>query len=213
MIPIRAQNSSRKFPLLTNVLIFTNVLVFLYMLFLPEKEFKNFISSFALFPYLISQGENILSLFTSMFLHGSFGHLFSNMLFLHIFGPNLEGKLGRLRYFLFYIFCGILASLFEISLHSNSKTPMVGASGAIAGLMGGYLRIFPNHRIDTLLTLGWYWRIITLPAWTMLIYWVLFQLISGLGTLAFFSFSNVAYFAHLGGFFTGFLLVDLFKKR
>jgi membrane associated rhomboid family serine protease len=213
MIPIRAQSVSRKFPILTNFLIFMNVGIFLYMFFLPPKELKNFILSFALFPYLISQGKNLLSLFTSMFLHGSFGHLFGNMLFLHIFGPNLEGKLGRLRFFVFYIFCGILASLCEIYLHPFSKAPMVGASGAIAGLMGGYLRLFPNYKIDVLLTLGWYFKLVTLPAWTMLIYWFLFQLISGLGALTFFSFSQIAYFAHLGGFLAGFFLVDFFKRR
>lgn len=213
MIPIRAQSISRKFPVITNFLIFMNVGIFLYMFFLSQKELKQFIFTFALFPYLISQGKNISSLFTSMFLHGSFGHLFSNMLFLHIFGPNLEAKLGKIKYFLFYLFCGILASLSEILLHPYSKVPMVGASGAIAGLMGGYLRLFPNYRVDVLLTLGWYFKVVTLPAWTMLIYWFLFQLISGFGAFSFFSFSQVAYFAHLGGFLVGFLLVDLFKKR
>jgi len=103
--------------------------------------------------------------------------------------------------------------LFEISLYSHSKIPMVGASGAIAGLMGGYLKFFPNHRIDVLFALGWYFKIITLPAWTMLIYWFFFQLISGLGALAFFSFSPIAYFVHLGGFLSGFLLVGFLKKK
>jgi|YelNatPaOPRAMG01_1025707.scaffolds.fasta_scaffold04096_5 membrane associated rhomboid family serine protease len=213
MIPIRIQNSSKKIPILTNVLIFLNVGLFLYMFFLPEKEFKHFISSFALFPYLISQGEHLFSLLSSMFLHGSFGHLFGNMLFLHIFGNNLEGKLGRLKYFIFYIFCGVLASLFEVAFHPHLKTPMVGASGAIAGLLGGYLRLFPYHKVDVLLTLGWYWRVISLPAWTMLIYWFLFQLISGLGSLTFFNFSSIAYAAHLGGFLTGFFLVGFFNKN
>jgi len=213
MIPIRAQKLSKKFPILTNILIFLNLSLFFYMLSLKEKELKNFISSFALFPYLISQGKNFFSLFSSMFLHGSFGHLFSNMLFLHIFGENLERKLGKLRYLFFYLLCGILASLTEIIFHPYSKIPMVGASGAIAGLMGAYLRIFPTHKIDVLLTLGWYFRVVSLPAWTMLIYWFLFQLISGLGSLAFFSLSNIAYFAHLGGFLVGFLLIDFFKKR
>jgi len=213
MIPLRDHNPSRKFPLLTHLLIFLNVSVFLYMNFLSKEELKEFFYSFALTPALVLVGKNLHSFFSSMFLHGSFGHLFGNMLFLNIFGDNLEAKFGKIKYLIFYFFCGILASLSEILLHPFSEIPMLGASGAIAGLMGGYLYLFPKHKIDVLFSFGWYFRIISLPAWTMIIYWFFFQLLYGVGSLALPYLGGVAYFAHIGGFLAGFLLTKLWKKK
>jgi len=135
------------------------------------------------------------------------------MIFLNIFGDNLEAKLGKIKYLLFYFLCGISASIFQIFTNPSSKIPMVGASGAIAGLMGGYLYLFPKRKIDVLFSFGWFLRVVTLPAWTMLFYWFFYQLIYGLGSLTLPSIGGIAYFAHIGGFLIGFLTIKLWKKR
>lgn len=212
MIPIRDHNPSGKFPFVTYFLIGVNIFVFLYMFFLPENQLENFIYSFALVPAFVKTGQNLFSFLTSMFLHGSFGHLFGNMLFLNIFGDNLEDKLGRIRYLIFYFLSGFGASLLQILVKPFSEIPMLGASGAVAGVMGGYLFLFPRHRIDVLFSSGWYLRRATLPAYTMLFYWFFFQLIYGLGSLGLPQLGGIAYFAHIGGFLTG-LGIVLFLKR
>jgi membrane associated rhomboid family serine protease len=183
------------------------------MSFLSREKLEEFIYSFSLIPALVLTGQNLHSFFTSMFLHGSFGHLFGNMLFLNIFGDNLESRFGRMKYLIFYFFCGILASLSEIFLHPSSEIPMLGASGAIAGLMGGYLYLFPRHKIDVLFSFGFYFKVIGLPAWTMLVYWFFFQLLYGIGSLASPYLRGVAFFAHIGGFLAGLLFARFWKKK
>ena len=212
MIPLRDHNPSGKFPILTYALIFLNVIIFLYTISLPGENLERFFYSFSLIPFFVTKGERLYSFFTSMFLHASFGHLISNMIFLNIFGDNLEAKLGKIKYLLFYFLCGISASIFQIFTNPSSKIPMVGASGAIAGLMGGYLYLFPKRKIDVLFSFGWFLRVVTLPAWTMLFYWFFYQLIYGLGSLTLPSIRGIAYFAHIGGFLTGFLTIKLWKK-
>ena len=213
MIPIRDRNPSGKFPFVTYLLIGINILVFLYMFFLPERLCEEFIYHYALIPALLIKGQNLFSLFASMFLHGSLGHIFGNMIFLNIFGDNLEGKLGRLKYLIFYLFCGLGASALQIFSDPNSQIPMLGASGAIAGIMGGYLIFFPNHRIDILFSFGWFIRTATVPAYTMLIYWIFVQFLYGFGSLRIPQLGGVAYFAHVGGFFAGLLMVLFFRRR
>ena len=213
MIPIRDHNPSGKFPFVTYFLIALNIFVFLYMFFLPKNQFENFIYSYALVPIFVIAGQNLFSFLTSMFLHGSLGHIFANMLFLNIFGDNLEDRLGRLKFLIFYFLCGIGGSILEVLIHPNSEIPMLGASGAIAGIMGGYLILFPKNRIDVLFSFGFFIRKATLPAYSMLFYWFLFQLISGLGSFDLPQLGGIAYFAHIGGFSTGLLLILFLEKK
>lgn len=212
MIPIRDHNPSGKTPFVTYLLIAVNSLVFAYMFFLPENLLENFINNYALVPALVTQGQNLISLFTSIFMHGSLGHIFGNMLFLNIFGDNLEDTLGHIGYLLFYLVCGLGASGLQILVGPSSTIPNIGASGAIAGVMGGYLVLFPRHEVDVLFAFGWVLRRVRLPAYTMLFYWFLAQLLYGVGSLGFPQMGGIAFFAHVGGFVVGFLLIWLFRR-
>lgn len=211
MIPIRDHNPSGKFPFITYLLIALNSLVFLYMFLLPEQLMEQFVNSYGLIPQVVTQGKNLFSLISTMFLHGGFGHILGNMLFLNIFGDNLEDKLGHLKFILFYFLCGLGASLAQILINSNSSVPIIGASGAIAGVMGGYLVLFPRNRIDVLFSFGWIFRQATVPAQFTLFYWFLAQLLYGVGSLGFSQLGGIAFFAHIGGFLTGFLLINVKK--
>ncbi len=215
MIPLRDHNPSGRMPIITYLLIGLNVLVFLYTLTLPEDLLMKFIDQYAIIPALVSQGQNLFSLISSMFLHGGFGHIIGNMLFLNIFGDNLEDKLGHIKYLLYYLICGLGASALQIIISPNSTIPNLGASGAIAGIMGGYLVLFPRQRIDILFSLGWSLRRTTVPAYFMLFYWFIAQLFSGAGSLVYSdeTMGGVAYFAHVGGFITGWLLIKLLPKK
>lgn len=212
MIPIRDHNPSGTTPIITYLLIVINSLVFINTLMFSQSELMDFVNQYALIPAQILQGENLHTLVTSMFLHGSIGHIVGNMLFLNIFGDNLEDTLGRVKYLIFYFLSGLGASFLQIATDPTSTIPNLGASGAIAGVMGGYLVLFPKHRVDTLVYFGFSASRITVPAYTMLIYWFIAQFFYGVGTLAIPAAGGVAYFAHVGGFITGFALVRLFGK-
>jgi len=214
MIPIRDHNPSGKKPFISRFLILSNVLIFLAMLIWQNFLGEDWLSKFALIPASIVKGENYDTLITSMFLHGSFGHIFGNMLFLNIFGDNIEDNFGHFKYFLFYLFCGICGSLLQILVNPASQIPNIGASGAIAGLMGAYLVLFPKHKVDVAVFFGYSLRKVTLPAYTMLFYWLFIQIFSGLGSLAFMSQERggIAFFAHIGGFASGFLIAQIYDK-
>lgn len=211
MIPIRDHNPSGKTPIVTYFLIAINVLIFGYMFMLPENLLMEFINQYAVIPQLIISGKNLFSLISSMFLHGGLGHIIGNMLFLNIFGDNLEDTLGHFKYLLYYLICGLGASALQILINPTSTIPNLGASGAIAGIMGGYLVLFPRHKVDVLFSFGWTLRQISVPAYFMLFYWFLAQLFSGVGSLAFMDkmMGGIAYFAHIGGFLTGLILIKL----
>jgi len=215
MIPLRDHNPSGRTPFITHLLISFNILIFGYMFLLPEDLLINFIDQYAVIPALVVQGKNFFSLISSMFLHGGIAHIGGNMLFLNIFGDNLEDKLGHFKYLLYYLICGLSGSGLQILINPGSTIPNLGASGAIAGIMGGYLVLFPRHRIDILFSLGWTLRQTAVPAYFMLFYWFIFQLFSGAGSLAFMdkTMGGVAYFAHIGGFLTGWLLIAPFKRK
>lgn len=213
MIPIKDHNPSRGIPFVTYCLLAVNILVFLYMLFLPADRLDDFIYSYALIPALITSGQNLISLFTSMFIHGGFGHIFGNLLFLNIFGDNLENRFGHFKFLIFYLAAGLGAAFLQILADPLSEIPMIGASGAIAGVMGGYLLLFPNNPIDILFSFGLFLRKTVIPAWAMLFYWFFFQLISGLGSLGVGQGDDVAYFAHIGGFLTGIALTLFLKNK
>jgi membrane associated rhomboid family serine protease len=151
------------------------------------------------------------NLVTSQFLHASFGHIIGNMLFLHVFGDNLEDFLGHFKFLLFYLFCGVVAGLAQTAIDPTSPIPIVGASGAIAGLMGAYLVLFPHSKIDVLIPFGLYASNATVSAPFMLLYWIGAQFFYGMGSLGTFG-GGVAYFAHIGGFIGGFLVAKILKK-
>lgn len=176
---------------------------------LGETGLGAFINTNALIPADIVRGENLQTLLTAMFLHGGFGHILGNMLFLNIFGDNLEDRFGHIRYLLFYLVAGLAGSFLQIAIDPGSTIPNLGASGAIAGLMGGYLVLFPRERVDVLW--GWY-GVSTVPASLMLVYWIIFQFFDGFGNIGVEG-GGVAYFAHIGGFAFGYLVTRLFAKR
>ena len=213
MIPLRDENPPSRFPVVTYSLITLNVLIFIYMIGLPESALAAFYEQYALIPGFVTHGQMLHTLFTSAFMHGGFGHILGNMLFFHIFGDNIEDRIGRLPFILFYLLCGLAAAGAQIVVDPDSAIPMVGASGAIAGLMGGYLRLFPTSRVLTLFIFGYFSRLVYVPAYFMLIYWIFFEIINGVGSLGYVSQGGVAYFAHIGGFLSGWILISIFPRQ
>lgn len=212
MIPIRDHNKAQTFPFVNYFLITINVLVFGYMLTLPENLLEKFVVSYALIPAEIVSGVSLYTLFTSMFLHGGFAHIIGNMLFMNVFGDNLEDALGHFKYLFFYLISGFGASALQIIIDPAGTVPNLGASGAIAGLMGGYLILFPRHKVDVLIPLFGFFSSSTVPAYTMLIYWFIFQTFSGVGSLGIADQGGVAYFAHIGGFLVGVVSILPFRR-
>ncbi len=209
MFPIRDTQPSYSKPVVTVILIVVNILVFLYEFSLGSYEQNDFIFRHGLVPDHF-QWTNVV---TSMFLHGGWMHVLGNMWFLWIFGDNIEDILGHGKFLLFYLLCGIAAALTQTYLSLDSRVPMVGASGAIAGVMGAYLVKFPRSRIYTLV---FYIFITTIevPAWVMLIYWFAIQFISGVGSLAApVAQGGTAFFAHVGGFVAGIGLIYLLGAK
>jgi membrane associated rhomboid family serine protease len=216
MIPLRDINPTRRFPLVTVGIIGLNVLVFAFELLSPSVDMLNaLVSSWGLVPYRLVHLEPLafLTVFTSMFLHSGPAHLIGNMLYLWIFGDNLEGAMGSFRFTVFYLLCGIGAALGQVLVSPLSTVPMVGASGAISGVLGGYLLLFPRAEVETLVFLGYFLRLVRLPAVVVLGLWIILQLFSGLMSLDMVATGGVAWFAHIGGFVVGILLVGLFRRR
>jgi membrane associated rhomboid family serine protease len=214
MFPIRDHNPSLRTPVVTYALIAINVVVFLtYLpLFAEEARLVAFFDRWALIPARLAAGEGYATLVTSMFLHGGFLHIIGNMLFLWVFGDNLEDALGHVGFLLFYLACGIAAALAQALPDPSSTVPMVGASGAIAGVMGGYLLLFPRARVDVVVILVILVRMIALPAWVMLGFWFLLQAASSYASLGAAT-GGVAHLAHAGGFVAGVLLTLPFWLR
>lgn len=208
MMPLGDDNSDRKsFPLITYTLIMVNTLIFLLELSGGEEFIMNW--SFVPSRFKVNPAANFATLFTAMFMHAGWFHLFGNMLYLGIFGGNVEDRLGKVKYILFYLICGIAASFAQYAIDPNSTLPNLGASGAIAGVLGAYILFFPKEKIKVLLG-----NMITeLPALIVIGFWFAFQFFSGLGSLASTEDQGggVAYMAHVGGFVTGFLIAVLLK--
>ncbi len=206
MFPIRDHNRSRRTPYVVIALIAVNVLVWLYDIGVvqPSGMLNRFYSDYAMVPYFISQGEGYQGLFTHMFLHGGVIHLAGNMLILWIYGDNMEDEMGHAGFALFYLLSGLGAALAQYAFEPASAVPMIGASGAVAGVMGGYLLLFPKARVDTLVIFFVYVRIFPIPAWILLGLWLVFQVVGGFSAAS--GAPGVAYFAHLGGFFVGLAL-------
>ena len=162
---------------------------------------------------LTAEGRQTMNLVTSMFLHGSWMHLLGNMWFLWLFGNNIEDSMTRPRFVAFYLLSGLAAAMAQVLANPGSAIPMVGASGAISGVMGAYLVLFPRVRVYTLIPLGFLMHSIALPAWGMLIYWAFLQVAGGLTSIASEQTGGVAFWAHLGGFIAGVVLVKAFERR
>jgi len=190
-----------KTPIVTIGLIFLNILIFLFTLF----NLETVVEVFGMVPQDILAGKNLQTIFTSMFLHSGFAHLIGNMWFLWIFGDNLESTLGKARFLFFYLLCGVLAAVGYCFVTEEKNIPVIGASGAIAGILGGYFVIFPRNQIRTLIPIGFFFTTIRVPAIIFLFIWIFSQF--------FLTDPNVATGAHIIGFFAGMTLVKLFQKR
>jgi len=214
VIPLKDDAPSRTKPVVTISLIIINTAVFFYELSLG-RGMKGFIFKAGFIPYeIVHYGiSEYLTVFTSMFVHGGWFHLIGNMLYLWIFADNVEDCLGHARFLLFYLICGLAGSGAHFITSLASKVPAVGASGAISGVLGGYLLLYPTATVLTLIPLGFFIRIIRLPALIVLGFWIVLQLLNGLFGLAARGGGGIAWFAHIGGFFAGLVLVKLFQKR
>ncbi len=228
MIPIRDTAPRNCFPAINISLIVLNVIVFLYQQMLPPEQLYNFISTYGTIPAnLIGSlmgifrpgfsSEAIVTastpLLTANFLHGGWLHLIGNMLYLWIFGDNIECRFGHLKYLLLYLFMGAASQLFHIFSSPFSTTPLVGASGAIAGILGAYFILFPQSRILTLLPLGFFITFVHLPAVLFLGFWFILQLINASLQGALAGVQAIAWWAHIGGFLVGVSVGILAKKR
>jgi membrane associated rhomboid family serine protease len=211
MIPLRDTQPSRTTPIVTVGIIVVNVLVFLYQVSLDRFSVNHLMAEYGVIPDRL----HALSLVTSMFLHGGWMHVIGNMWFLWIYGDNVEDVLGHARYLLFYLLAGVAAALLQVALSSDSRVPMIGASGAIAGVMGAYLIKFPHSRILTLIPVFIFFTTVEIPAVFILLYWFVLQFFSGVGSIGYSHLSQggVAWFAHVGGFVAGMVLILLMGKR
>jgi membrane associated rhomboid family serine protease len=215
MFPVGDENRGQRLtPIVNYSLIAINVLVFLYELSRSEIGLLRFIYRWGAIPNEISHGNDLITLLTSQFLHGGWLHIAGNMLFLWVFGDNIEDTMGHAGYLIFYVLCGIAAGLGQVIIDTGSQTPLVGASGAISGVLAAYIVLYPRGHIRTLILLGWIPLIFLFPAWFMIGYWIVMQFINGffsLGVKTAETGSSVAYFAHIGGFIAGLVLVQFFK--
>jgi len=217
LIPLKDNNPSRSYPVVNITLLFANVVVYLYQLALPPYDQKLFILSNATIPARIPGFLDghvgfeaaFLPLITSMFLHSGFLHLAGNMLFLWIFGDNVEDSFGHLPYLFFYLVCGLGAGLLHVLFNLGSAIPALGASGAISGVMGAYMVLYPRERILTLVFIF----VVPIPAVFILGYWFLLQFLAGIDALGTSAKGGVAVWAHVGGFLLGVLLTQLVRRR
>lgn len=212
MIPLYDDQPRYSAPSITMLLIAMNVVFFLFELQLEGYSRNHFVSEYGIVPLRITEyGRGYGSLITSMFLHGGFMHLIGNMWFLWIFGDNIEDYLGHTKYVVFYLLCGLAAGLAHIYTNPDSRVPTIGASGAIAGVMGAYAVKFPMARVHLLIFIFIFITTADLPAIAVLLYWFVLQLFSGFGSIVYSNASQggVAFMAHAGGFVAGMLLIHL----
>ena len=207
MIPLRDDNPTSSFPFVTLLLIAANALVFVFELTLNARAFDSFVLRAGAIPYEVTHLVDLapralvpvpLTLLSSLFVHGGVMHLLGNMLFLWIFGDNIEDTLGHTSFFFFYIFTGLAASATHIAFNPDSTIPMIGASGAIAGILGAYFLLFPRAHVQTLVIFFFIVRVIKVPALVFLGFWFVFQVLNSTGGA-----SGVAWGAHIGGFAAG----------
>lgn len=210
-IPLKDENPTRRIPYVTAFIIALNIVIFFYQIFSPQG-LEHHVLKMGAIPYEITHFTTVsfyprlsppLTLLTSLFIHGNLLHLFGNMLYLWIFGNNIEDFLGSFRFIIFYLLSGLGASLVHIISHPGSTVPMIGASGAIAGVLGAYFLLYPRARVLTLV----FWWILPVPAFFILGLWFIAQVVNiGIG-------GSVAWFAHVGGFLVGIVLIVLYTRR
>lgn len=211
MIPIKDDNPRSKTPVITIAIIALNILVFYFEY---QVGFEPMVYRFGAIPDRILAGQGWLTLFTSMFLHGGFLHLAGNMLYLWIFGDNVENIMGRGNFVVFYVTCGLVAAATHILVSGGSQVPMVGASGAISGVLGAYMVKFPRANVVVVLPIFFFLMVRKIPALFVLGFWFVMQLFSGLAVVGLpQSGGGVAFWAHIGGFVAGIILVQFFDRR
>lgn len=215
MIPLYDTARTRKFPIVNIALIFINILAFLYELQLSSTGLQRFILTWGLIPtrFLENPSAEWITIASSMFLHGGWLHIISNMWVLFIFGDNVEARMGGFRYLIFYLLSGAAAGLLQAYILPTSAAPMIGASGAIAGVLGAYLLLFPRARVASLVPIFFIFTVIEIPAFIFLIFWFLTQLYSGALLISGSTGSGVAWWAHVGGFVFGMVTVFIFARR
>lgn len=216
MIPLRDDIPSSTFPIVNYLLIAANLAVFGFELSLG-RSLDQYIYTHAVIPaQVVSVGltaDQFVRMTVTMFFHGGWLHVLSNMLYLWIFGDNVEDRMGHFKYFVFYLVTGYIATFAHIFFYPQSNTPLVGASGAIAGVLGAYLILFPRARVLTLIFIFIFIQVIPIPALVFLGFWFLLQLLSGTASAYGQAAQGVAFWAHVGGFVAGMLLVKLFATR
>ena len=234
MFPYKDENPTERPAVITISIIIANVLAFILVQGAgAQGSLAQSVCNFGLIPAEILHGARpgggvelapgmfcamdaapqYWTVITSMFMHGGWFHLIGNMVFLWVFGNNIEDAMGHGKFLLFYLLCGVAAAATQTFVSPHSVVPMVGASGAISGVLGAYILLYPRVRVHTLIILPIYITTVALPAWVMLGYWILLQLLSGLGSLREIEKGGVAFFAHIGGFIAGLVLVRLFASE
>ena len=215
MFPLYDTVRSRTFPFINLTIILANVLAFVYELRMDPATLKEFIFAWGLIParFLSDPSMGWRTIFSSMFLHGGWFHIINNMWVLLIFGDNVEARMGKIRYLFFYLLSGVAAGLLQTYILPTSTTPMIGASGAVAGVLGAYLILFPHSRIASLVPILFIFTIVEIPAMLFLLFWFFSQLYSGWLAIQGGSGSGIAWWAHIGGFAFGVLMVFLFRRR
>jgi membrane associated rhomboid family serine protease len=212
MIPIRDENPKKTFPFVTILIIAANIYIYIYQYWLHPELSQRFVLVYGAIPKNIVYLSSLETIVTSMFLHGGLLHLAGNMLYLWIFGDNIEDICGHFKYLLFYLVCGFVAFLSHFITSPFSEIPMIGASGAISGVLGAYLLKFPKARVHVLIPLFiWIWRIFRIPAVVVLGFWFLIQIWNGFMLIG--TGGGVAWFAHIGGFVAGLLLIKIFERK
>ncbi|HKY78884.1 MAG TPA: rhomboid family intramembrane serine protease [Anaerolineales bacterium] len=215
MIPLRDSNRSSSFPVMTWLLIAANTLVFIYELGLSGGQLERFVGAYALVPARIKAAPLTygFTIFSSIFMHAGWFHLISNMWVLFIFGDNVEDRMGSLAYLIFYLLSGAAAGALQTYLTPGSSVPVLGASGAIAGVLGAYIFLFPRARVVTLVPIFFFMSVIEIPALFFLGFWFISQLFAGLASIGAEAAQGVAWWAHIGGFLVGLVVSTIFLKR
>lgn len=218
MIPFKDDNPTRIFPFITIGLIVINCVVFIWQITSP-LGIEKIAYRYGAIPYnlisfdVMQPVHPVVSIFTSMFLHGGFLHLAGNMLYLWIFGNNIEDSLGHFRFLIFYLFSGSIAAYSHALTDTQSFIPMIGASGAVSGVLGAYILLFPKAKVYTFFFFGFFWQILRLPAIVVIGFWTVIQIISGLASYGIGQQGGVAWFAHIGGFLVGLITIKLWVPK
>jgi membrane associated rhomboid family serine protease len=215
MFPLYDTERSRTFPLINLTLIVANALVFYYELRMGPNALENFIFTWGLIPAHLSNDPTNTwnTIYSSMFLHGGWFHIINNMWVLFIFGDNVEARMGKIKYLIFYLLSGTAAGLLQTIILPSSQVPMIGASGAIAGVLGAYLVLFPRSRVASIVPIFIIFTIIEIPAFIYLIFWFVSQLYSGWLSFQGVGGSGIAWWAHIGGFTFGLIMSFFFASR